>query len=238
MRSSLRWCAVVLVVGSVLIASTAVLSAETTPAKKGKSESAKTAETMAKWEQAVADDVKGQGGQEEIDPAKMAEMMGKWQKAATPGENHKHLDYFVGNWKTTTKVWMGGPGSPPMESGGTSSVKWVLNGRFVMDHHKGEFMGQPYEGMGLTGYDNYKNMYVGTWADNMSTHVLTMYGARDPSGKTFTYYGQMDEPMLDVFGRTVKYVTTIINDDRYKFEIYDLHAADDYKVLEITYNRQ
>ena len=38
-------------------------------------------------------------------------------------------------------------------------------------------------------------------------------------------------------GRTVKYVTRIINDDKYVFEIIDLHASDDYKVIEITYTR-
>ena len=47
----------------------------------------------------------------------------------------------------------------------------------------------------------------------------------------------MDEPMLDVIGRTVKYVTRIISEDEHVFSIYDLHAGDDYKVLEITFKR-
>jgi Protein of unknown function (DUF1579) len=170
-----------------------------------------------------------------------AEDLAKMQKhmaTMMPGENHSHLDYFVGTWDTTSRVWMGGPGTEPMTSKGKSSVKWVLGGRYIMDEYEGEMMGMPYEGIGFTGYDNYKNLYVSTWASNMDTQLLVMTGSRDPSGKVYTYYGSMDEPSLDVHGRTVKYVTRILSDDKYVFSIYDLHARDDYKVIEISYVRQ
>jgi hypothetical protein len=67
--------------------------------------------------------------------------------------------------------------------------------------------------------------------------LVGMSGMRDPSG-TFTYYGEMDEPMLDVHGRMVKYVSRIVNEDKHVFEIYDLHAGPGYKVVEITYERK
>jgi hypothetical protein len=111
-------------------------------------------------------------------------------------------------------------------------------GEMMMPGPDGQMQKVPFKGLGLTGDDNCRNMYVATWADNINTHVLTMSGTCDPSGKTFTAYGQMDEPMLDVHGRMVKYVTRIISKDKHVFEIYDLHAGDDYKVLEITYERQ
>ena len=95
-----------------------------------------------------------------------------------------------------------------------------------------------FNGRGLTGYDNYKKMYIATWADSVSTHLLSMRGNCDPSGKVFTYYGEMDEPMLGVANRMVKYVTRIINENKHVFEIYDLHAGDDYKVMEFVYQRQ
>ena len=65
-----------------------------------------------------------------------------------------------------------------------------------------------------------------------------MKGTCDPSGKVFTFYGEMDEPMIDVRGRMVKYVNRIIDDKKHVFEIYDLHAGPDYKVVEITYERK
>lgn len=179
------------------------------------------------------------GGQEpggDMTPEQQA-MMAEWAKIAAPGDHHKHLSYFVGNWKTKTKMYMGGPGSPPMESDGTSEMKWVLDGRFIQHLHKGSMMGQPYEGFGMTGYDNYRNLYVGSWHSNMGTNVLTMTGMRHPETGVFTYYGEMDEPSLKVVGRTVKYVTTIIDADHHTFDIIDLHAGDDYKVISISYTR-
>ena len=170
-------------------------------------------------------------------PEQMAEME-EWKKLNTPGEHHKHLNYFVGKWRTKTKMWMGGPGSQSMDAGdGVSNVKWVLDGRFLLDEHKGSFMGQPHDGIGMTGYDNYRNVYFSSWASNMATHVLTMTGMRHPKTGVFTYYGEMDEPSIKVVGRTVKYVTRIVSDNQYVFEIIDLHAGDDYKVIEITYTR-
>ena len=72
----------------------------------------------------------------------------------------------------------------------------------------------------------------------MGTQLLTMRGSADPTGKVLTAYGEMDEPMLGVIGRTVKYVTRVIDQDHRFFEIYDLHASDDYKVVEIEYTRR
>jgi hypothetical protein len=177
----------------------------------------------------------------------MAEMMKKWLAVASPSEHHKQLEQFVGSWNLTMKMFWAGPGGPPIETKGTSELKWILDGRFLLEQARGEMKwpdatGQmktvPYEGLGLQGYDNFKNMYVGTWADNLSTHLLTMKAGLDPSGKLFVGYGEMDEPMLDVQDRMVKYVTRIINNDKHVFEIYDLHAGADYKVMEITYERK
>ncbi len=179
-----------------------------------------------------------QGGQDMPDPAKMAEMMAKWQKTTIPGEHHQALEAFIGEWNTSTKMWMGGPSGAAMESTGSATVRWVLGGRYIHQTTTGTMMGQPFEGIGYTGYDNYKNMYVFSWIENQSTMMLTASGMADPSKKVFTFYGQMDEPMLDVSGRTVKYVIKIINEDKHVFEIIDLHAGDDYKVIEIVYTRK
>ncbi len=170
-------------------------------------------------------------------PEEMAAMMAKWQKVAAPSEHHKHLDAFVGKWNTTMRMWMEGPGSAPMEAPGVSEIKWGFGGRFIVEDHNGQMMGQPYIGMGLTGYDNYQNMYIGIWANNQATSLINMKGIRDPSGKRWTFFGEMDEPMLDVYGRTVKYVIDMIDADTHTFAVYDLHAGDEYKVVEVAYKR-
>ena len=174
-------------------------------------------------------------------PAMSAEDMAHMQeymKLMQPGEAHKHLQRYVGTWDTVTKVWMGGPGTKPTSSTGHSTFKSVLDGNWVMEEHLGSMMGMPYKGVGMLGYDNYKKLYVGTWFSNMGTEMLQMAGARNPKSGTVTMYGTMDEPQLGVHGRTVKYVTAPTDDDHFTFQIIDLHAGDDYKVIEIHYTRR
>jgi hypothetical protein len=169
----------------------------------------------------------------------MKKMIEAHKQNNAPGEHHKKLEPLIGKWKTTTRIFMGGPNTPPLESTGEAENKWVLDGRFILSTFKGKFMGVDHEGLGLTGYDKNRNVYVGTWTDNIESHVLTMKGTVDHrTGKIFTMYGEMDEPMLKVYGRMVRYVTRIIDKDKYVFEVYDLYAGEDYRVLEVTYTRQ
>jgi len=190
---------------------------------------------------------KGASGGGMPGPQEMQQMMEQMMKTMKPGEHHKLLQSSVGTWDVTTKIWMD-PAAPPSLTKGTSECKWVLDGRFVMEDFKSEFpMGAmtggqvkniPWYGMGLFGYDNFRNMYVGCWADTMGTQLLTMKGTASPDGKTFTYYGEMDEPELSMIGRTVKYQTKYIDNDTHVFTIYDLAAGDNYKVVEVTYTRK
>ena len=81
-------------------------------------------------------------------------MMKKWMEAASAGENHKRLNDFAGSWETSSSMLMEGPGKPPTVSKGTAEVKWIMDGRFLLQEAKGEMMGKPWTGMGITGYDN------------------------------------------------------------------------------------
>lgn len=195
----------------------------------------------------MAQDDKG-GGMKMPSPEEMKAMMQRWEKAMTPAEPHKKLAEFVGEWDVTLKMWMMGPDGPPTETRGTATVTAELGGRFIREVLKAE-MNMPdmatgemkkinYEGQGLTGFDNFRNMYVGSWADNMNTHLLSMTGMADPAGKVIRMYGEMDEPPMNVIGRTVKYVTRIIDPDKHVLEIFDLHAGENFKVLEIMYTRK
>lgn len=155
-----------------------------------------------------------------------------------PGEHHKLLETFVGDWEMTTKVWMGGPGTEPAITKATSHAEWVLGGRFVMSTMKGEMFGMPHEGIGMIGYDNFKNMYVATWASNMGTEILTYTGMSAPGSNVITMYGAMDDAMMKVVGRPVKYIYRIADADHYTMELVDLHAGDDYKVVEVSFTRR
>ena len=50
-------------------------------------------------------------------------------KAMQPGENHKHLAWYAGDWTFTQKMWMD-PSQPPAESSGTNLTAQVALGRY------------------------------------------------------------------------------------------------------------
>src|SRR5262245_43182897 len=104
--------------------------------------------------------------------AEMEAMM----KAMTPGEQHKLLDGMVGTFDTKITMWME-PGGEPQTSIGTSVNSWVMGNCEVMQKATGSFMGQPFEGVGYTGYDNVKKQYWGTWIDNFGTGVMISTGS-------------------------------------------------------------
>jgi hypothetical protein len=166
-----------------------------------------------------------------------AEMMALWMKAATPGKEHELLKKLEGKWACQSKLWMNGPDSTPIESTGTSQAKLIMGGRFLQDQHQGNMFGMPFEGMGLTGYDNVKKRYVGAWCDNFGTCLLSLQGTFDASGKTLIMYGTMDEFTTGEHDKMVKYVTRFESDDKYTFEIYDISAGEK-KVMQTTCMRQ
>lgn len=188
------------------------------------------------------DDEKKPADPTAMSPEQMQAAMEAYLAQQKPGDHHKVLAHFVGEWNIETKVWMAGPGGKPDVSTGTSKITPILGGRFIKEGVKSTMMGRPYEGMGLIGYNNVRNVYEGTWTSSMDTHITSMVGTLQPDKdgemNVFNFYGEMDEPMLNMFGRIVNYRTTILGKDKHKFEIYDLAAGPDFKVIEIMYTRK
>lgn len=171
-------------------------------------------------------------------PPDMQEMMKKWKEVASPNEHHKALDAMVGKWDMSTAVWMGGPGAEPSVTKGAADIDWMIDGRFLRQDAKGEFMGLPYTGFGLTGYDNMKKCYTMVWIDNTSTAFSAAEGNFDQSGKNLILYGKMDEPTTGEHDKNVKYVIRFVDKDKVLFEVHDLAIGENNtKVMEITYTR-
>jgi hypothetical protein len=72
-------------------------------------------------------------------------------------------------------MWMA-PGAPPSVSKGTAERSMILGGRVMVEKVTSEMLGQPFEGFGMTGYDNVSQKYWGTWNDNMMTGQMSSTG--------------------------------------------------------------
>jgi len=169
----------------------------------------------------------------QMDPQAMMEL---WKQAATPGEPHKLFATLAGSWTTTTKEWME-PGKPPMESAGTVDMKMLLDGRFLYQEFNGQMMGQPFNGIGIDGYDNIRKKYVTAWMDSMGTGLFIMEGTASPDGKTITLKGSHPEPGGGKM--THRAVWKIIDQNNQTFDMYGAHHGQkESKMLEITYTRK
>jgi hypothetical protein len=163
-------------------------------------------------------------------------MMEVYQKLATPGEPHKQLASLAGSWTTKTKEWME-PGKPPTEAAGSVEMKMLLDGRFLQQDFTGEMMGQPYNGMGITGYDNLSKKYVSIWLDTMGTTPFMMEGTGNADGKTITLKGQHAEPGGGHM--THRAVWKIVDSNTQTFDMWGNHGGGkEMKVMEIVYTRK
>lgn len=166
-----------------------------------------------------------------MDPAMMEAMM----KAGTPGAEHKKLDVFTGSWNTEAQFWMV-PGADPMSMKGSAENKWLFDGRYLEQRFKGDFMGMPFEGVGITGYDNVKKQYWGTWMDNMSTGMMMTTGKND--GSTWSFSGSMPDPMT-AKDSAVEEKITVTDNDHHTMEMWGPGPDGKmYKTMEIKYTRK
>ncbi len=167
--------------------------------------------------------------------ADKAAMMEKMHAAMTPGAEQKALEAWAGKWTTASKFWMD-PNAPAEESTGTAVTEMVYGGRFLKETYTGTAHGQPFEGVGYTGYDNVKKEYVGTWIDSMSTSIMHSTGQYDAASKTLTMGGNVSCPFNG--DMKMRMETVVTDNDHHTLTGY-MTGADgkEAKGMEIVYTR-
>ena len=167
-------------------------------------------------------------------PEEMEAMM----KLLQPGEHHEYMAQLVGEWATVAKMWQA-PGAPPSESEGTTEIVALMDGRYFQATYEGSFMGMPFKGMGIDGYDNVKKKHVGAWIDTFGTGIMYYEGTCSDDHKVVTTHAEVDDPMS---GQKVKMrqVTTMIDKDHWKYEAFAESPAGEgeMQMMEITYTRK
>jgi hypothetical protein len=169
--------------------------------------------------------------------AEQKAMMEAWQKASTPNEKHRQLiAEFEGTWDAKMTTWMD-PSAPPTVETGKSVNTAVFGGRQLRMDYTGQFMGQPFEGVGYTGYNNVTGKYFSTWSDNMSTGLFLAEGEYDPAGKGYRYRAQMPDPMKPGTLVPVRQAMRFVDKDHAVFEMYETRDGKELKTMQIEYTR-
>src|SRR6059058_2021865 len=175
-----------------------------------------------------------------------ADMMKQMMELSKIGENHKLLSSLDGNWDYTIKFWMNpDPNAKPQESKGTATRKSVMGGRYVMmdvsgkmqmPGEDGKMKDMQFKGMGIEGYDNVKQKFVGSWIDNMGTGIQFSDGTYDPAAKTFTFTSEM-EPVPGM-KTAVREVIKIDDNNHMSLEWYENQGGQEKKTMEINYTKK
>ncbi|WP_312297540.1 DUF1579 domain-containing protein [Chryseobacterium sp.] len=172
-------------------------------------------------------------------PVDSATAMKAWMEYSTPGEMQKMLAKSDGIWTGETTMWME-DGGKPMMSKSEAINKMMYGGRYQISNHKGSFMGMPFEGMSIVGYDNSKKKFVSTWIDNMGTGIMHGEGDWNPSTKSVEFKGKMTDPSRPGKDCDFREVFTFVDDNTQKMEMYgaDSKTGKEYKTMEINFTRK
>ena len=159
-----------------------------------------------------------------------------WMAYMTPGEMHQMLAKDDGEWNGEITMWMA-PGAPPSKSTTTAVNKMIMGGRYQESKHSGSFMGQPFEGYSLLGYDNAKKIFQSTWIDNMGTGFMHLEGQWDPQTKTINFKGTSVDPST---GKEMQVRETFkwIDDNTQLMEMFMQQDGKEFKSMEIKFTRK
>jgi hypothetical protein len=170
------------------------------------------------------------------DEQKAAEQ--KWMAYMTPGSVHEKFAKSAGEWSCKMEMWMA-PGTEPATTEGTVKAEMILGGRYLQMKYNSIFMGMPYEGISLDGYDNAKKVYFNTWIDNMGTGIMYSEGICDDKTKTINYTGKMFDPLS---GKNLPYRQTVqtIDDKHMVMEMFYASPKDgkEFKSMHVEYSKK
>lgn len=181
---------------------------------------------------AAADPPAAPAAGQAIDPAQMEKLMAEFGRL---GPQHERLKAMAGTYDCICRNYEGDP-NQPVEWKATAVFKPLFGGRYIQQEFSGEMPGAiPYQGQGLTGYDNAKQMYVGTWVDSMGTGILHTEGTFDEATHTATEHGKCSSPLGEM---QFKMVTTMKSADGFLFTMSMVTPAGEQKMMEIDYVRR
>ncbi|HWP30132.1 MAG TPA: DUF1579 family protein [Fimbriimonadales bacterium] len=144
----------------------------------------------------------------------------KMMEMGKPGKYHKILDSLAGDWDVVVKYKMEGK---EQEGKATLQSKWILDGRFLQQEYKSNFMGSPFTVIQILGYDNQNNEPFVFHINSMETGALHTKGKISEDGKVITTSGEF----IDSTGKKskLKMVFTIKSKDKFTLEWFQMQEG-------------
>ncbi|MEZ6197067.1 MAG: DUF1579 domain-containing protein [Planctomycetota bacterium] len=154
------------------------------------------------------------------------------RRDADPGPEHAMLMKGVGTWNVKAKFFMG-PDAPPMESTATDTVR-AVGGFWTVGDYRSEFMGMPFHGVSMVGYDPHAGEFLSTWADSMMPNFFYLRGNID--GDTMVLKGEAYNPQAG--GKAMYTIKDrFVSDDEHHMSMYMDCGGHEMQLFEMVYTR-
>ena len=152
-----------------------------------------------------------------------------------PNEHHRHLKQMAGTWDVKSKFHM--VSGQIIEMNGVEVAKMQPGGFWLITDFSGKFMGEPFHGHGVLGYEAHKKEYVGTWVDSIGSILIISMGTCSKNGKVTTMIGKSFNPMENR-EVTYKQVTEIKDANTKTFHMYDVQGKNEKLIMEQVCRRR
>jgi len=162
--------------------------------------------------------------------------MKKWMDYMTPAKFHQMIAKWDGEWEEEITMWMA-PGVPAEFMEASCENTMLLDGRYQESKHEGNFMGMPFKGISVTGFDNVRKVIVSTWIDNFGTGIMYMEGPWDEASRTMNLKGKMTDPLSGKM-LEIRQVTKIVDDNTQVMEQFTTQDGKEFKSMEIKLTRK
>jgi len=159
-----------------------------------------------------------------------------WMTYMTPGAVHQMMAKSAGDWTGKATFWMQ-PGAPPTTADVAAKQEMILGGRYLKSVNTGNMMGMPFEGVGITAYDNAKKVFIESWIDNMGTCIMTLEGKWDDQTKSITFTGKTVDPTTGK-DMPVKQVVKFVDDNNQVIQMFQQANGKEFKSMEIISTRK
>jgi hypothetical protein len=169
------------------------------------------------------------------EPAAMSieEIAARTGELAEPGPEHRALAQQAGEWVLDYRIRFP-PSTEWTETTGTASARPILGGRYLLEEHRYELMGQPAEGWLILGYDAMARQYVSLWMDTGSTWWSEARGTQDAHG-VMTLRGETKDA---AGARAYRMRVTHRPDGTSLHEMYDTVGGSEVLVMSYTRRRK
>lgn len=170
-----------------------------------------------------------------LNPMENPQYMTDMMAAGAVGPQHEDLSAQAGTWTVEGHMWEQ-PGAEGMPMNATAKIESLLGGRYIMEEFKSEFMGVPFEGRLIQGYDNVTERYWSLWMDSMSTGSWMSYGTETSPG-VFEFAGTARD-ILTPDGRPTRMKVMSHDDDTYSMQMFDKRpGTEEFMTMELRYKR-